>query len=296
MGSANATVHVVAWLGPALAALFLYGLGQGLVKKWIGEVHPARFCLYYVFAISIVNIGFFLTHEHPALFTSAALSFLAFGVFAYLFDGAAWILYYQSIVEGPVAIVGTLSAAYPALTVVFARIFLHEELSGAQYIAVALVIVSCIGLAWAPSGPGAATQSKRWIPLSLIALVFWGIQGTMIKHAYSLPEQSEVSLAMCSVIGDSLTLGVYGLLRGRRGEHTLRGWLHSFVPMGMMAGGSLAVIIAASLGPISMVTPITGAYPIVTVIYSAFVLREKVTPLQYACIGAIVVGILLCST
>ena len=39
---------LLAWLIPALTALLLYGAGQGLVKQWIGEVPPARFCLYYV--------------------------------------------------------------------------------------------------------------------------------------------------------------------------------------------------------------------------------------------------------
>ena len=43
-------VPLYVWLIPALIALLLYGVGQGLVKKWIGEVSPARFCLYYVLA------------------------------------------------------------------------------------------------------------------------------------------------------------------------------------------------------------------------------------------------------
>ena len=53
------SVPMAVWLTPALAALLLYGIGQGLVKKWIGEVSPARFCLYYVLATSVVNFGFF---------------------------------------------------------------------------------------------------------------------------------------------------------------------------------------------------------------------------------------------
>jgi transporter family protein len=294
MGVDSAPVPVLAWLAPALASLLLYGLGQGLVKKWVGEVSPARFCLYYVVANSIVNFGFYFTNGHPPLLDPGGREFLGFGVLAYLVDGTAWILYFQSIAEGPVAIVGTLSAAYPALTVLFARLFLHEELAGAQYAAVTLVIAACIGLAYAPSGPAAAT-GRRWIPLSLSALACWGASNTLIKYSYSLPGASEVSLAMCSSIGGALSLGVFGLLRGGRGEHSLRAWVHSFLPMGMMAGGSLGLIIAARFGPISIVTPLIGAYPVVTLAYSALVLKERITRLQYACIGAIVVGILLCS-
>ena len=113
------------WLMPALAALVLYGIGQGLVKKWISEVPPSRFCLYFVVAKAIVNLGFFLTNDHPNLSDPAGFHFLLVGAFAYMLDGAGWILYFESIVAGPITIVGTLSAAYPALTVIFAKFFLH---------------------------------------------------------------------------------------------------------------------------------------------------------------------------
>ncbi len=288
-------VRLYVWLTPALVALLLYGLGQGLVKKWIGEVPPARFCLYYVLATSIVNVGFFITQDHPPLLAAHGLRFLAFGVLAYLFDGAAWILYFQSIVLGPVAIVGTLSAAYPALTVVFARLFLHEELAPLQYLAVMLVIGGCLVLSYTPSAGGSQTTSRRWIPLSLLALVCWAASNTIIKYSYSLPLANEANLAVCSSIGGALTLGVFGLLRGRRGTHSMRAWVHSFVPMGMMAGGSLGLIIAARHGPISIVTPLIGSYPVVTLIYAALVLKERITLLQYGCIGSILTGMALCS-
>jgi bacterial/archaeal transporter family protein len=288
-------VPLYVWLAPALIALLLYGLGQGLVKKWIGEVPPARFCLYYVLATSMVNIGFFLTQPHPPLLAVSGMGFLAFGVLAYLFDGAAWILYFQSIVLGPVAIVGTLSAAYPALTVVFARVFLREELSPLQYLGVTLVIGGGLGLSYTPSGGDHQITSRRWIPLSLLALLCWGASNTIIKYSYSLPGANEANLAVCSSIGGALTLGVFGLLHGRRGPHSLRAWVHSFVPMGMMAGGSLGLIIAARHGPISIVTPLIGAYPVVTLAYAALVLKERITRLQYGCIALIVTGMTLSS-
>lgn len=295
MNSTPDAVPILVWLTPALVALLLYGIGQGLVKKWIGEVSPARFCLYYVLATSVVNLGFFFTHDHPPFLATSARQFLEFGVLAYLFDGMAWILYFQSVVLGPVAIVGTLSAAYPALTIVFARIFLGETLTPLQYVAVTLVIGGCLGLSYAPAAGDSQVTSRRWIPLSLLALVGWATSNTFIKYSYSLPGASEANLALCSSIGGALSLGVFGLLRGRQGPHSVRQWVHSFVPMGMMAGGSLGLIIAARHGPISIVTPLIGAYPVVTIIFAALVLKERISSLQYGCIGAIICGMTLCS-
>jgi drug/metabolite transporter (DMT)-like permease len=290
-----AATPMVIWLTPAVAALLLYGFGQGLTKKWIGEVSPARFCLYYVLANSIVNIGFALTHQRPPLLAPDGRLFLEFGVLAYLFDGLAWILYFQSVVLGPVAIVGTLSAAYPALTIVFARVFLNEQLTALQYLAVSLVIGGGLGLSYAPWTADGQVASRRWIPFSLLALLGWGTSNTLIKYAYSLPSANEANFALCSSIGGALSLGVFGLLRGRQGPHSLRQWVHSFVPMGMMAGGSLGLIIAAHHGPISIVTPLIGAYPVVTIIFARLVLKERISPLQWACIAAIIAGMVLCS-
>jgi drug/metabolite transporter (DMT)-like permease len=63
--------------------------------------------------------------------------------------------------------------------------------------------------------------------------------------------------------------------------------------MGMMAGGDLAVIIASRLGPISIVSPLSGAYPVVTLGFAALALKERITKLQWACIVVILVGMFL---
>lgn len=285
------------WLTPALMALFLYGIGQGLVKKYIADTPPARFCLYFVVAKTIINLWFFFTQAHPNPMAPEARAFMFTGLLAYTLDGAAWILYFESIVAGPITIVGTLSAAYPALTVIFARIFLGESLLPIQYTGVALVILGSLGLAYAPPDPSAKITQKRWIPLAFFALIMWGAAQTIVKYSYRLPEASEVNLALCNTLGGMLTLGVYGILRGlvfeKKGAHSAREWLKSFLPMGMMAGGDLAVIIATRSGPVSIVTPLTGAYPVVTLGFASIALKEKITRLQWVCIGLILVGMMI---
>src|ERR1700728_594720 len=266
MSTTPAATALLVWLTPSMFALFLYGIGQGLVKQYIGEVSPARFCLYFVLAKAMVNLSWFFTHDHPPLLSADGRPFLELGVLAYVIDGTGWILYFESIIAGPITIVGTLSAAYPALTVLFARIFLGEQLGATQYTAVALVI-------------GA-----------FLALTCWATSNTIVKHAYSFAEASEVNLMVCNTLGGILSLGLYGFLKGRQGAHSAREYLHSFVPMGMMAGGDLGVMIASRYGPISIVIPLTGAYPVVTLAFAALILKERISMLQYGCIGAIIIG------
>jgi drug/metabolite transporter (DMT)-like permease len=281
------------WLIPSLSSLLLYGVGQGLVKKNISEVPPARFCLYFVVAKAILNLSYYFVFRDTPILAPEARGFSEVCLLAYLLDGSGWLLYFQAIVHGPIAIVGTLSAAYPALTVLFARFFLGEALSGLQYVGVALVIGGCVGLSYAPAAPGSKPTNPRWIPLSFMALVLWGTSGTLLKHAYTLPGASEVNVMVFNTIGAALTLGTYGLLHGMRGQHTRREWISSFMPMGMMAGGDIAFIVATRYGPVSLTSPITGAYPLVTVVFAWYVLGERIGVWQGVCIAAILGGMLL---
>ena len=281
------------WLTPTLMALLLWGLGQGFVKKWISEVPPARFCLYFVVAKAIVNVGYFLTHEHPPPFAPDGVRFLTAGILAYCLDGLGWILYFESIVAGPITIVGTLSAAYPALTVLFARIFLDEQLNTVKYVSVALVIAGCLGLAYSPPDPNAKATKKRWIPFAGSALILWATSQTIVKWSSGFPNANEANMILFNTFGGILTLGVYGFLKGRKGVHSMREWGKSFLPMGMMAGGDLGVIVAlARNGPASLVSPISGAYPLVTLIFAALVLKERITILQMISVVMILAGII----
>jgi drug/metabolite transporter (DMT)-like permease len=295
MAYASPTTTLFLWLAPGLLALLLYGLGQGFVKMWIGEVPPARFCLYFACARALVMACYFFLSSHTPVFAAQGRNVLAIGVLAYLLDGAGWIMYFQSIIAGPITIVGTLSAAYPAITIVFAHWFLGETLAPLQYLAVTLVIGGCIGLAYQPADAANKVTGRAWIALAFLALVLWGGAQTVVKYGYSLGA-TDTNMALYSAIGALLTLGVYGLWKGRAGTHSVIEWTRSFLPMGMMAAGDLGVLIASRYGKISIVTPLTGAYPLVTLAFAALVLRERIAPLQWACIAAILVGIFLCTS
>lgn len=283
--------ELLTWLVPALLALLFYGIGQGLVKKYISDVPPARFCLYFLVAKSIVNFGYYFSQPHPDFFDPASQQFIMIGIVAYILDGIGWILYFKSIIAGPITIVGTLSAAYPALTVLFARFFLNEFLTPIQYVGVAVVIASCIGLSYAPPDKDNPIKGMSWIPMAGGALILWGAAQTFVKYSYGLPGASDVTLAMLNTIGGALTLGVFGFLYGRSGTHSRTEWMQSFMPMGLMAAGDLGVIIASKYGPISIVTPLAGAYPVVTMAFALLVLKEKITKFQWLCIALILVGI-----
>lgn len=295
---ADAPVPTSTWLIPSLITLVLYGLGQGFVKMFIAEAPAARFCLYFIMAKVIFNLSYFGIYHSIDPFAPEGRTFMLYVIIAYIFDGLGWILYFQSIIYGPITIVGTLSAAYPALVILFAGLFLGEKLLTIQYIGVFLVILCCLGLSYSPADPNdenAKVTSKRWIPFAFIALLFWSTSQTIVKYAYSLPNADDANMLVFNSIGGLLTLGVYGVLYGIKGKHTVKEITQSFLPMGMMAAGDIGVILALGKGPASIVSPLTGAYPVVTLAFASIILKEHITKLQWLCIIILIIGIVLCS-
>jgi drug/metabolite transporter (DMT)-like permease len=281
------------WLPPALAAMLFWGIAQGLVKKYIGDVPPARFCLYYALANAAVNLTFWAVQDTLPPFAAENRQFAALGLLAYALDGIGWIAYFQSIVYGPISIIGTLSAAYPALSVIFARIFLDEVLEPAQYAGVVAVIAGCLALAYAPPEVRARATQRRWMAYAGAAVLIWGVNATIIRHAYSFPGADEANMALFIAFGGLATLGVYGWLFGRAGATSRTEWGRSFLPMATMAVGGLLTALAYKTGPASVVTPLTGAYPVVTLAFAWAVLKERPTRLQWAGIACVLTGMVL---
>ncbi len=288
--------NLLVWLTPTIAAMFFWGIAQGLVRKYIAEVPPARFCLYYAVANAAVNILFWASQDAPPILADEGRMFLMLGLLAYVIDGIAWIFYYRSIVYGPISIVGTLSAAYPALTVIFANRFLGETLTPAQLVGVICVIAGCLGLAWSPRMARGGQADARWVPLAGIAVLLWGVSGTLVRYAYAWYGDNvdnvanEANMALLIAAGGLLTLGIYGFLFGRKGATSAREWTRSFGPMATMALGGLLAAIAYKKGPASIVSPLSGAYPVVTIAFAWVVLKEHPTALQWAAIALILSG------
>ena len=117
----------------------------------------------------------------------------------------------------------------------------------------------------------------------------------MLKHAYTLPGASESQAMLMMTLGGWLTLGTYGILKGRQKDASVHDSARAMIPMGLMACGDAAVIVATRYGPVSVVAPLTAAYPVVTIAFARLALKEVITPWQYACVSATLLGMILSS-
>jgi transporter family protein len=129
---------------PALITVFLYGLWSFLPKLSVRYLSPSNAVIYEVIgsmvfgAIAIALMGFNLQyHPRGAMFGMLTGFCLVLAGFTYLIAAS----------RGPVALVSSVSALYPMVTLVLAALLLGETITIKQGCGILLAIVSVILMA-----------------------------------------------------------------------------------------------------------------------------------------------------
>lgn len=132
------------WIPPTIAAFILWGLWSFVPKITTRYISPKSAVIYEVIGglvvaiIVLFSLGF-RPDTHPK---GVALA-ITTGLLGFL--GALCFLY--AVSKGPVSLVATLSALYPAVAIALAVIFLHESITVKQGIGVLLALGSMVLIA-----------------------------------------------------------------------------------------------------------------------------------------------------
>ncbi|HEV8291860.1 MAG TPA: EamA family transporter [Tepidisphaeraceae bacterium] len=127
-----------------------------------------------------------------------------------------------------------------------------------------------------------ATGSRRsaWLIYTLVAIVLWGVWGIVSKFADR--ELKPASTQVISTIGVVVTSLLFLLSpRVKQGTNFLAGGLAAF-GVGLTASlGNLALLLSLrNGGEASIVFPLTGLFPLVTIFLAMLVLRERMNWIQ----------------
>jgi drug/metabolite transporter (DMT)-like permease len=315
------------WVWPTLGATVFYGLGDGLYKQFIEQIHPHRLCLYSVPVSAVVYMCFiyFFGLYHPPPFAPEGRAFLFWSLLCGLFYGVGNVVSYEGILRGPISLLSPVYAAYPIVTAVLAPIFLAEILLPRQYAGVVLVLAGCLLLAYEPTrqarerrtgapeegddeeetgtgedrtepGKKAPASKYTWLILAAVTAILWGVGAVLNSYAYQMPNANYANFMLFMLMTSVPTLALWGLLRERTLPENQR-WKYpavdfppAILALGIYALGDVAVYIAYEEGPATVVTALSGAYPAVTLPYAFFVLGERPTRLQWSCIALILLG------
>ncbi len=242
------------------------------------------------------STAFFIWRDStPIHFDDAilALGSCMVGIVGYLF-------FFESLMQGQVAIAGTISAAYPALAVLGAVLVLEESLNWAQSIGVVAIIAGIIALSYEPN-PGAKTaMSKKTLAYALAAFALWGLWSFSSKVA--VDRIGAGNLFMFYASSALITPALYIMFRRDRlmsqrpAYRPRNAWALGATGLAVNVAGAYAFSFALETGSASLVVPISSAYPVITVILAIAFLKERIhrvhiVPLAMVILGLVMIGL-----
>lgn len=277
------------WLPIALGTTLVWGLGQIVAKRGTALIGPLSMVIVVSLGEAVLFLGAYLAYGTPSL-GSVEGGLLGFA--AGLTGMMGYVVYYEAISRGTVSRIGTITAAYPALTVVLGLAVLSEPLTGFQGMGIVLLLVSVVFLGYTESR-GVEVKGAIAV-LVVLAFLLWGLWGLFVKLAVeSLGEGATFAYFAVSntVVGLSLLL-----VHQRRSPKSVEWRAHWRWPAGSVLLGAAGVVLltlAMGAGPVSLVAPVTGAYPVVTVLFAGRLLKEGLSRWELAALGLFLAGILL---
>lgn len=264
------------WLAWAVATTMVWGVGTVTAKPMTDRLGPR-----VMFAgaavtegIAFAAMGLLLPRaewSNDPWLIAVALAAGASSMIGYL-------MFYEGLRLGSVGVVGTLTAAYPVVTVGLSVVVLGELLSLTQALGV-LLMIACVGvLAIEPRSAGATRTARAAILFSIVGFIAWGVWGFLAKVA--IVEMGETNLFLYYGIADGAAALAYVAvrrpLRFTRERIPRRVAAITAFTLATGAVGGYTLTIAYALGPAALVAPVSGTYPIIAALGAGAILRERV--------------------
>lgn len=275
----------------ALLAASLWGVGQVFTKKGFEETSPLFNNLLGAFITLIIVVPFALLNG--ANFQTAQKIFPLSLLIALLL-----LCYYYILEKGYVSLTGTILSSYPLITVVLSFLFLREQPSIFQKIAIVIILLGTITIAAGES----INAVKRlrfggWFWLAVIGAVSIGFSDFFAKVAVN---NSDIySYLLAYGISFPILAGISYIFDYKNRafpKFNSKKFLPTAIGVTMLEVGLMIYYIALSKGLVSVVTPLSSIYAAITVILAWIFLKEKMNKIQllgitFSILGIIFIGI-----
>jgi drug/metabolite transporter (DMT)-like permease len=276
---------MVAHVGWATSDIF-----AAMVSRKIGG-YSATFWGYIV---RIPFLAFFIPFDMENVRALTLSNFLISGLLSIvLLIGTAF--FFDAFRGGNTSLVGTIGSAFVVPTVILSVIFFGERLDLYQTLAIGVIVV---GLVVTSLDFESLRQRRnlmdRSVVLALLAMFFWGIYFAFIR----VPVE-QIGWFLPSYIGFFFAPFVLLMMRIQRITlewPTANRAFPAFVATLLLGtAANLGYNLGISSGYTSTVAPIAGAYPVLFVILSSLIFKERLQRQQIVGIVVSLVGIVALS-
>ena len=282
------------WLTAAILSAFFAGLTSILakcgIKKTDSDLATAlRTIVVLIFSwIMVLVVGSLhaITEIQPKAFIFLILSGLA--------TGASWICYFKALSVGDINKVVPIDKSSTVLTVLLAIICFGETSNLVMKLIATAILAFGIFLMVEKKQREEKQESKTWMLYAVLAAVFAALTSILAKMGISGVESNLGTAIRTGVV--LIMAWVIVFARGKQAQlKSIDKKELLFIGLSGIATGAswLCYYYAIQNGDVSVVVPIDKLSIIVTVIFSYFVFKEKLSKKALAGLCLMVVGTLL---
>ena len=282
------------WLTAAILSAFFAGLTSILakcgIKKTDSDLATAlRTIVVLIFSwIMVLVVGSLhtITEIQPKAFIFLILSGLA--------TGASWICYFKALSVGDINKVVPIDKSSTVLTVLLAIICFGETSNLVMKLIATAILAVGIFLMVEKKKREEKQESKMWMLYAVLAAVFAALTSILAKMGISGVESNLGTAIRTGVV--LIMAWVIVFARGKQAQlKSIDKKELLFIGLSGIATGAswLCYYYAIQNGEVSVVVPIDKLSIIVTVIFSYFVFKEKLSKKALAGLCLMVVGTLL---
>lgn len=219
------------------------------------------------------------------------LLFLILSGFA---TGASWLCYFKALQLGNVNKVTPIDKSSTILTMILAFIFLGEKITWIKFIAMCAIGIGTYMMITKKEGETKEAKDNRWLFYAALSTVFASLTSILGKVGISGVESNLGTAIRTIVVLIMAWLVVFVLKKqGELKKIDKESWLFLCLS-GITTGASwLCYYRALQKGLASVVVPIDKLSIVVTIAFSYFILKEKLTRKSLAGLLIIVTGTLL---
>lgn len=288
------------WLMFSLITVVLLGC-SGVISKYALRGIKSNALISGSFLVivpmsGVLFISYLLIHGLDNMDTT----FLLYAIFSSLMANLGFFLYFDALEKGPLAIIGSLTSAYPGLIVIIAILFLGETITYLQGSGIAMIMIGIVCLFYLHGDHDSRTNYPRIaLLLGILAFFCWSAWGVLLKIA--LREIDFVFyIGLSCLVLPPLTLAYLRMRTGKMGlsipSKLTAPFAFAIISIEVEQLGFFSETYSVSLGQASLVFPIVASFPIITVILAFGLLKERLSKIEWLMVSMVIAGLILVSS
>ncbi len=277
------------WLIWTIATLLAWGIWAILAKQIGDALSPTQSQILSTLGLLPILAALALNKETQAPRNRGRGICLAFG--SGVVSCLGNIPYYTALGSGAkAATVVPLTSLYPLITVLLAAVLLKERLNSIQ---VAGVILSLVAI-YLFNVPDEEGYVSHWIALALVSILLWGAAALLQKMATN--DISGSAAALWFLVAFAVIGGAMLLYEPLPDAVSPTIWLLVIGLGFMLALGNFTILLAfASGGKASIITPMTGLYPLISIPIAILAMGETMNWREATGVAFAVAGVITLS-